>query len=96
MLRRQIDPSAAAPESFGLAGYRFLIPTSILLADPQTERFVKNLGEFQFWSTGLRRFIAYSCRDGELLNCGLVVSDEISEQKKGMHSASTLSPTSSS
>lgn len=28
----------------------------------------------------------YSCRDGELLNCAVIVKDDISEGKQGMHS----------
>lgn len=28
----------------------------------------------------------YSCRDGELLNCAVIVKDDISDGKQGMHS----------
>lgn len=72
------------PKPFGLAGYRFLIPTSVLLEDPQTARFAKNSGELQFWSTEHKRIITYACRDGKLMNCAIIVNDEVSEQKKGI------------
>lgn len=31
----------------------------------------------------------YSCRDGELLNCAVIVKGDISEGKQGMHSVNT-------
>lgn len=73
---------------FGLAGYRFMIPTSVLLEDPQTARFAKNSGELQLWGTEDNKIILYACRDGKLMNCATVVVDETSGHKKGIHPVS--------
>lgn len=73
---------------FGLAGYRFMIPTSVLLEDPQTARFAKNSGELQLWGTEDNKMILYACRDGKLMNCATVVVDETSGHKKGIHPVS--------
>lgn len=84
MLRKYVDDSGIQPEPFGLAGYRFVIPSATLLADPQTARFVKSAGEFQFWSDGHKNIVMYPCRNGELLNCALLVNDDTTQQRKGM------------
>ncbi|KAH0606848.1 uncharacterized protein H6S33_003682 [Morchella sextelata] len=80
-LRDNVDHSGIHPSPFGLSSYRFLIPADILYADPQTRRFIET-GEFELWSGGNNKLVLYPCRDGNVLNCAFLITDDNPQENK--------------
>lgn len=77
MTRNFVLGETKQPKPSGTSAYRFLIPTSVIKADPKTARFVERSGELNMISAEGKRIVMYPCRGNSERNfVGLHLTEE--------------------
>lgn len=66
--RKAIPGGDLTPFDSGKSAYRFLIPTSVLAADPLTAKYVAEPGHQVMWTRKPKKIVMYPCNGGKAMN----------------------------